>query len=73
MPLGKSKETKKRGSVAKRIEALGIDMSPCSFCERNKKICVVLEQEKSTRCSKCVRIGILCDVKGPSARTFAMA
>lgn len=58
---------RKREQIAlgNRIVRIGIEMMPCSFCERNNKKCFVAPSE-SKRCSECARQGKKCDVVGPS-------
>ena len=69
MPPERSKKLKERADLARRIESTGIEMSPCSFCERNGHKCVVAE--KSSRCAECARRGRRCDVAGPSSGEWA--
>ena len=56
---------KERILLACTIENLGVEMSPCSFCERNNRKCIV--DDSSKRCSKCVRHGASYNVEGPSS------
>ena len=56
---------KERILLARTIENLGVEMSPCSFCERNNRKCIV--DDSSKRCSKCVRRGASYDIEGPSS------
>lgn len=56
-------QRKERLSLSVHIAKCGIEMSPCSFCERNDKKCIVVG-EGSTRCSECARSGKKCDVEG---------
>ena len=58
-------QRKKREQFAlgNHIARVGIEMSPCSFCEKNGKKCVVLPTG-TPRCSECVRLGKKCDVEG---------
>ena len=69
MPVERSKKYKERIDLARRIELSGIEMSPCSFCERNDHKCLVAEN--SNRCSECARRGRKCDVSGPSSSDWA--
>jgi hypothetical protein len=50
-------------ALGKRIDKIGFEMSPCSFCEKNGFSCVVATSE-SGRCSSCARRGRRCDVEG---------
>jgi hypothetical protein len=62
MPPTRSKKLKERLELALRIEELGHEMSPCSFCKRNNLKCVVANN--STRCGECACRGSRCNVEG---------
>jgi hypothetical protein len=62
MPPERSRKLRERIELARNIESHGIEMSPCSYCERNGRKCVVAEN--SSRCSECARRGHKCDVEG---------
>ena len=73
MPADRTKKLKDRESVsgshqnrlrsAEYINESGIEMLPCSSCERHGRSCVVLT-EKSRRCGECVARGLTaCDVR----------
>jgi hypothetical protein len=66
MPPERSKKYKERLELALLIEAYGLTMPSCSYCEANARKCVVAK-ESSSRCNECVRRGRKCDVQGPSA------
>lgn len=57
-------------ALGNHIARVGIEMSPCSFCEKNGKKCIVVP-EGASRCSECVRIGKKCDVEGRPAGDWA--
>ena len=65
MPVERSKKYRERLELALLIEAHGVTMPQCSFCEKNERKCVV-STENSSRCNECVRRGQKCDVSGPS-------
>jgi hypothetical protein len=69
MPADRSKKALERKALAKRIESLGVEMSPCSNCERHARKCVVSSHD-SSRCSECVWHGIKCDVEGIPVRDW---
>ena len=48
------KKRKERISLARDIESLGTEMSPCSGCTKDGRRCVMLE-ERSSRCAECIR------------------
>ena len=56
-------QIRERSALSARIAKYGIEMSPCSFCERNSKKCIV-SRDGSARCSECARSGKKCDVEG---------
>ena len=56
-------QIQQRSALSARIAKCGIEMLPCSFCERNDKKCIA-SGEGSTRCSECARSGKKCDVEG---------
>ena len=62
MPPARNKKFKERIELAQRIESRGVEMSPCSLCEKTNRTCLV--SEGSSRCSECVRRGQKCDVEG---------
>jgi len=71
MPKEKSKKYLERISLARNITLRGIEMSPCSFCERNGHQCLVAEE--SSRCGECARRGQKCDVEGiPTSSWLAL-
>ena len=70
MPPSRSRKYQERLSLALLIDSLGIDMPPCSYCEKNSRRCVVSEGH-SARCSECARRGQKCDVEGPSQGDLA--
>jgi len=55
---------KERLALAQRITATGIEMPPCSRCEKKELKCVV--SDDSRRCGECVRTNARCDAGGPS-------
>lgn len=62
-----------RVNLALKVERLGDEMSPCSFCVRNKRRCVAASSQ-SSRCSECCRAGRMkCDYteKLPSVNDWA--
>src|SRR5690242_20272191 len=65
MSLDISKKHKERLRLACLIKDTGLDMMPCSFCEKQNRKCIVAPKEDSLRCSKCVCHGGKCDVNGP--------
>ena len=65
MPPVQARKFKEREELHKRIEHHGIEMSPCSYCLKHNKKCIV--SDSSTRCGECARFGKKCDVAGPSA------
>lgn len=56
-------QIRERSALSARIAKYGIEMPPCSFCERNSKKCIV-SRDGSARCSECARSGKKCDVEG---------
>jgi hypothetical protein len=56
MPPERSRKLKERVDLANRIERGGFEMSPCSFCQRTGRRCVVSSPDAS-RCAECVRQG----------------
>lgn len=56
-------QIRERSALSARIAKYGIEMLPCSFCERNSKKCIV-SGDGSARCSECARSGKKCDVEG---------
>lgn len=49
-----------RLKLARKIESLGLEMSPCSRCKKQNRKCVV-DPEQSTRCAECIRQKCSCD------------
>ena len=71
MPPERSKKLRERINLARSIELSGIEMSPCSFCERNNHKCIVAE--RLNRYSEYARRGQRCDVKGiPTSSWLAL-
>jgi hypothetical protein len=68
MPAERSKKLRERLDLARRIELCGIEMSPCSYCEKQERKCLVAEG--SSRCSECARRGQRCDVEGIPASSW---
>jgi hypothetical protein len=59
------RKKKERINLARRIEAGGTEMIPCSHCEKENRRCLV-DSSESKRCSECVRSKVSCDVSLPS-------
>ena len=55
----RSRKYQERVDLGNYIEDHGIEMSPCSFCARNDKPCLMIPD--SNRCSECARRGQKCD------------
>ena len=66
MPPIRSRKYKERVELALLIEACGITMPSCTYCEKHSRRCI-LSKENSIRCSECIRRGQKCDISGPSA------
>ena len=65
MPSDVQQKKRDQFALGKFIARTGIEMFPCSFCERNGKQCIVAPSSTSRlRCSECARIGKKCDVEG---------
>ncbi|KAI1869361.1 uncharacterized protein JN550_005991 [Neoarthrinium moseri] len=58
----RSKKTLYRLSLADRIERCGVDVMPCSFCEKRNLRCRMMEGV--SRCKECCRRGRSCDGSG---------
>jgi hypothetical protein len=56
---------KERESLSAHVTFLGLEMSPCLYCEKHKKKCIVASD--SSRCSEYVCLKRKCDIEGPSA------
>lgn len=54
-----------RLKLAREIESSGVEMNPCSHCQKQNRKCV-LDNEKSSRCAECVRSKKACDGKASS-------
>lgn len=65
MSSSKHTKIKERLALAQRILTTGIEMPPCSRCEKKHTKCVVSDDSK--RCSECIRVNARCDAGGPSA------
>jgi hypothetical protein len=70
MTADSQRKKREQFALGNHIARTGIEMSPCSFCEKNGKKCVVVPSEKP-RCAECVRIGKKCDVEGVPAGDWA--
>lgn len=55
-------QSEERHDLADHINTLGVEMLPCSNCEKKDRTCVV--SDGSGRCGECVRRGVKCDVEG---------
>src|SRR5579862_7875800 len=64
MPCQRSRKHKERNRLELLVINCSLVMPSCSFCERNKRKCVVAEG--STRCSECIGCARSCDVYRPS-------
>ena len=64
MPVVRSRKYRERLALGNRINSLGVEMTSCSFCERNRLSCFIAEG--SGRCGECASHGQKCDVHGPS-------
>src|SRR5579862_8331536 len=60
----RSRKHKERNRLELLVINCGLVMPSCSFCERNKRKCIVAEG--STQCSKCIGRARSCDVHRPS-------
>ena len=60
----------KRSRLGDRIDRDGIEMFPCTNCEKHNRSCVVAEGSNSKRCGECVRRGVKCDVEGIPVRDW---
>ncbi len=63
MPSQSHIKRKERLALALRIETLGRQAKPCSYCTKHSRKCL-LSLSLSTRCSECVRFKRACDSKG---------
>ena len=70
MTADSQRKKREQFALGNHIARVGVEMSPCSFCERNGKKCVVVPSERP-RCAECVRIGKKCDVEGIPASDWA--
>jgi hypothetical protein len=68
MPAERSKKLRERLDLARRIELCGIEISPCSYCEKQERKYLVAEG--SSRCSECARRGQRCDIEGIPASSW---
>lgn len=66
-----ARKTAERKALAKRIEIEGVEMSPCTHCEKHDRKCVISPDDDKSRCSECVWRGIKCDVEGIPVRDWA--
>jgi hypothetical protein len=57
-------KSRQKNALADKIQRTGIEMSPCSRCERLSLCCVVAAD--TSRCGECVGSKQKCDVAGPS-------
>jgi len=57
-------KAKQKNALADKIQRTGIEMSPCSRCERLSLCCIVATD--TSRCGECVGSKQKCDVAGPS-------
>jgi hypothetical protein len=71
MPPDRTRKTAERKALAKRIEIEGVEMSPCTHCEKHGRKCIVSPDDDKSRCSECVWRGIKCDVEGIPVRDWA--
>jgi hypothetical protein len=54
------RKIKERLNLARKIETLGIEMTPCSKCQRQNRKCV-MDSAQSSRCAECIRTKSSCD------------
>ncbi|KFY32529.1 hypothetical protein V493_00105 [Pseudogymnoascus sp. VKM F-4281 (FW-2241)] len=47
-----TRKTAERKALAKRIEIEGVEMSPCTHCEKHGRKCIVSPDDDKSRCSK---------------------
>jgi len=64
-----SRKRKEREFLALRVESLGFEMAPCSYCEKRNKACVV--SPDSSKCAECIRQKRKCNVEGPSTSDWS--
>jgi hypothetical protein len=66
MPPSKHKKTEYREKIYDRQKTSGIEMAPCTRCEKRGTKCLVAPGY--SRCSECIKVGgrVKCDVHGPS-------
>ena len=60
---------KEREFLAFCVESLGIEMPPCSYCDKHNKACVVAPDSK--KCSECIRAKHKCNIEGPSTSDWS--
>ena len=73
MPPVRSQQTDhRRLRLYARVNASGIETSPCSRCEKKGIRCVVTPH--SSRCAECIRSGgnVKCDVHGPAPAEWSI-
>jgi hypothetical protein len=66
MPSTTAEAIKQSLVLARFVESYGVEMIPCSRCEKSNRKCLV-DRTKSKRCSECIRARASCDVEGPSS------
>jgi hypothetical protein len=66
MPPVRSKKTQYRLELYNRVNRIGIEMSPCSRCE--KRGLRYIMGPDSIRCAECIKAGggVKCDIRSPS-------
>ena len=57
-----TRKRKERDNLVQRVNSLGVEMIPCSYCERHEKSCVIAKG--SSKCGECIRTSWKCDAKG---------
>ncbi|KAF8864466.1 hypothetical protein BDZ45DRAFT_759022 [Acephala macrosclerotiorum] len=65
----RTQKIKERHSLAERTQKRGIEIPPCSRCQKQTLQCMVFS--RSTRCGACVKRGLKCDVAGPREEDWA--
>jgi hypothetical protein len=58
------RKRKENSSLAARVDFVGVEMSPCSYCEKRELTCVV--SPDSLKCSEYIRLKRKYNVEGPS-------